>query len=137
MQRRHSRRALLWLKAELEAWKREGIVSQEQSERIGNRYGLSAIEAKAVPSKLAAVISIIGAVLVGAGVILLVASNWEAIPRPVKLCMIFFTVFVVNHFDGKLYLAVDLRAEEVFGEPSSEIHPSGPPALQARVSGAL
>lgn len=93
-----SKRFLLSLKKELEFWKVEGIVSEEQAEKIKERYGLLEIQAKGIPSKLITAISIIGALLVGAGVILFISSNWQAIPKPIRLAMIFGIILAVNHF---------------------------------------
>lgn len=88
----------LWLKQELELWKQEGIISEEQAEKLKGKYHLSEVEEKDAGAKLIVVISIIGALLVGGGVILLIASNWQAIPKPVRLLIIFGTILVVNHF---------------------------------------
>ena len=87
----------LWLKQELELWKQESIISGEQAERIKEKYHLSEIEKKDTAAKLITVISIVGALLIGGGVILFIASNWQTIPKPVKLFIIFATILIVNH----------------------------------------
>lgn len=75
---------------EMDAWQAEGILTPDQKERILARYRhIEEIEQKAGPGKLVTTISILGAVLVGIGVLLLIASNWPEIPRWGKLGIIF------------------------------------------------
>jgi uncharacterized membrane protein len=93
-----SKRLLLWLKEEIEIWRQEEIISEEQAERLQKRYDLFEIKEKAPPSRLITILSIIGSLLVGAGIILFIASNWQAIPKIGKLAIIFGMIFVVNHF---------------------------------------
>ena len=88
----------LWLKQELELWKQEGIVSEEQAEKIKEKYHLAQIEEKDAATKLIMVISLIGALLIGGGVILFIASNWQVIPKSVKLLVIFGIILSVNYF---------------------------------------
>lgn len=95
--RKTPRTLYVWLKQELEVWKQEGIVSEGQAEKLREKYRLSEIEEKDSAAKLITVISVIGALLIGGGVILLIASNWQTIPKPVKLFVIFATILTVNH----------------------------------------
>lgn len=82
------------LKKEIKLWVSEGIVSSEQEEKILSRYKvIEEAEEKAGSSKLITVISIMGSVLVGIGVILFIASNWGIIPRFGKLSIIFLSLF--------------------------------------------
>ncbi len=75
---------------EMESWQAEGLLTPDQKERILARYRhIEEIEQKAGPGKLVTTISILGAVLVGVGVLLLIASNWSEIPRWGKLGIIF------------------------------------------------
>jgi uncharacterized membrane protein len=78
------------LKEELELWLEEGIISAEQKERLLSRYQvLEEADETAGPGRLITTVSMLGAVLVGAGIILFIASNWAEIPRWGKLLMIF------------------------------------------------
>jgi len=58
----------------------DGLISTEQHRAIIQHFQLDRDS-----HKLLTVFSIIGAVLVASGVILLIAANWEDIPRFVKL----------------------------------------------------
>jgi uncharacterized membrane protein len=74
-------------------WLDEGIIGPEQKDRILGRYrGIAAAEEHG-PGKLIAAISVMGAVLVGIGVLLFVASNWSTIPHEGKLAIIFVSLF--------------------------------------------
>lgn len=57
-----------------------GLITEDQRLAIVAHFGLDRES-----HKLLAILSILGAVLVGAGVILLIASNWNTIPRLVKI----------------------------------------------------
>ena len=57
-----------------------GLISAEQKDLIIERFHL-----KEEGGKLLAVLSFLGAILVTAGIILLLAANWEEIPRSVKI----------------------------------------------------
>ncbi|HEV8320533.1 MAG TPA: DUF2157 domain-containing protein [Myxococcota bacterium] len=75
MERGHVR----WLRAELAALVRDGVLDEAAAARLRARY----------PEPLAALrlqhlLAVLGAVLVGVGVILFFAANWEAIPRFVR-----------------------------------------------------
>lgn len=84
---KQNNRALLWLKGQLALWVDEGVITAEQARALNARYRLDEVRLKGVPARLVTALSIIGALLVGAGVILLIASNWAAIPKAVRLAM--------------------------------------------------
>lgn len=83
-----------WLKSEVEEWKKEGIIDDHQAERILSRYGK-----EERTSKLISVVSVLGALLVGIGAILFIASNWKSIPDFLKLILIFGTTYA-TYFAG-------------------------------------
>jgi uncharacterized membrane protein len=57
-----------------------GYLTRDQQEQINQQFGLHE-----EGSRFLAIISTIGAVLVAAGILLLIASNWENIPRLLKV----------------------------------------------------
>ncbi|MEM8930516.1 MAG: DUF2157 domain-containing protein [Acidobacteriota bacterium] len=73
-----------WLHGELEDWQAEGLIDSRQADAIRTRYPLGA---SADWGRL--VLSAIGAVIIGLGVILFFAYNWDDMPRLVKLSVIF------------------------------------------------
>ncbi len=82
------------LETEAGKWVEAGIIAAGQKDRIVDRYrGVAAAEDKAGSGRLITTISVIGAVLVGVGVLLFVASNWSQIPSGGKLGTIFAALF--------------------------------------------
>lgn len=79
-----------WLKGRIRQWRESGLISDEQSEAILNF--------EAVPkapfrlgirfSRLIVVLSTLGAILIGSGIISFVAANWQGIPALGKLAML-------------------------------------------------
>lgn len=59
-----------------------GLITAEQQRQIIEHFKL-----KEEGGRFLAVISFVGAVLVGCGIILLIASNWDEIPRGVKIAV--------------------------------------------------
>lgn len=78
------------LRSEIDKWKSEGLIRPEQAETLLARYGLVTGESPQTVrlSRFVLVLAILGAILVGTGVILLVGSNWEVIPRWLRLLLI-------------------------------------------------
>ena len=87
-------RFLAGLPAEVEHWRASGIISGEQAAAILGSYDFPEA-AEAPRNRLVTVLLIMGAVLVGLGVILFVAANWQEIPSGVKLAMMFIGVPVI------------------------------------------
>ena len=87
-------RFLAGLPAEVEHWRASGIISGEQARDILGSYDFPEA-AEAPRNRLVTVLLIMGAVLVGLGVILFVAANWQEIPSGVKLAMMFIGVPVI------------------------------------------
>jgi uncharacterized membrane protein len=76
------------LRNELPIWVQKGIVPEETAKQISNTYQLDNLKAES-SNLLSAVIFTIGALLLGGGLISFVAANWEAIPTPLKLTLLF------------------------------------------------
>ncbi len=73
-----------WLKQEVAIWRAEGLVDEALAQRILARYP------EAVERGWGRIIfSALGAALVGLGVILFFAYNWQAIPKAAKLLLVF------------------------------------------------
>ncbi|MDH4095847.1 MAG: DUF2157 domain-containing protein [Betaproteobacteria bacterium] len=73
-----------WLKRELVQWRAEGLVDEPLAQRILARY-----PAATERNWGRIIFSSIGAVLVGLGVILFFAYNWQALPKAAKLALVF------------------------------------------------
>lgn len=81
-----------WLLNELEAWVREGIIDDDQARAIRSRY--PAPEQAGTWGRVA--FAAAGAVLIGLGVILLFAYNWEKMHKFLKLAVV-FTALIAAH----------------------------------------
>jgi len=75
------------LHAETSEWVRAGLVTQGQADAIHARYAAEtpAVEEAPAGGRFVAIIAGLGAVLLGVGVILFFAANWQAISRHGKL----------------------------------------------------
>lgn len=73
------------LAKEAARWVREGLISEEQRARI---MGLYPSPPGASRDRTVLILSVLGSVLVGAGVILLFASNWQRIGAGIKVAAI-------------------------------------------------
>lgn len=93
---KQNNKALLWLKGQLALWVEDGVITAEQARALNDRYRLDEVRLKGVPARVITALSIIGALLVGAGMILLIASNWAAIPKPARLAMVISAILAIN-----------------------------------------
>lgn len=93
-----------WVKTlskEAAGWVQAGLISPAQQEQIRGRY-----TGQHEYTRLTASILILGAVLIGLGIILFIAANWQILPRPARLAIIvlavigFETAGAVQHARG-------------------------------------
>lgn len=80
-----------WLRQELVRWQQASLITRDQASRILAGYqGQEALVARTqTQRRIVAVLGALGAILVGLGVILFFASNWEAIPKWVRFSLVF------------------------------------------------
>jgi uncharacterized membrane protein len=71
---------------EVNYWQGRGIIAPEQGRAIIGSYEMPDT-ARATHGRLVTILAILGSVLVGLGVILFFASNWQEISREVKLAL--------------------------------------------------
>jgi uncharacterized membrane protein len=106
---------LRWLLGEIDSWQREGIIEPAHADAIRSRYDLLSlrVEERAAPARLTKAVTILGSILLGAGVILFFAANWQAIPKLFKLLILLQGVFSAYHIG--FYLAEEKRSYPVLG----------------------
>ena len=82
------------LPAEVQHWQDQGIISPEQGRAIISGYPAPGrpVAVHRAQGRLVTILATLGSVLVGLGVILFFASNWQDIPKPVKLAMILIAI---------------------------------------------
>jgi uncharacterized membrane protein len=96
-----SMKSILWLKDELPVWREEKIISIEQSDAIWSRYS-PLMEERGVSGKLVTAFLIIGSLVLAAGILLFIASNWRLIPGWVKLVVTYGCIAASNFFGFEL-----------------------------------
>lgn len=74
-----------WLQQEFETWRREGLVDEGTLARLSVYY---ARQPKS-PSLPLIIFGSLGALLIGLGIIALLAANWDALSRPVRTLIAF------------------------------------------------
>lgn len=82
---------------------REGLISAEQAERIRARYP---VEPKEQSSKMLLVFAILGSLLVGLGIILIIAHNWDDLPRAARVALAFVPILL-----GQVLVFVAIRKQ--------------------------
>ncbi len=74
------------IRREIETWRAEGMISSEVAETLVNRYQTTEVHRRAFGlSRFSSIIAIFGTVLVGLGVIGLVAVNWDGLSGFAKI----------------------------------------------------
>src|SRR4051812_6966025 len=96
-----------WLDEQLPAWLTQGVITPAQADLIRRLYPPSDV---ALPWGML-IFSGIGAIVIGLGVVLLLAYNWQLIPKFGKLGLI-FGALLLAHWGGLRYLpAPDWRRQ--------------------------
>lgn len=86
-------RSASWLRAELPKLVSSGVLTSDAAEALERHYAGQSPEE---PHRIGVILSaILGSLLVGAGIILLVAHNWDFLSRPIR-CAIAFTPLVLS-----------------------------------------
>lgn len=80
-----------WITKESNRWVTEGIISPEQRERIQARYPETQES-----SPLFLLFAVIGSLLIGAGIILLFATNWWKLPVVLKIMLAFLPLLMAQ-----------------------------------------
>ena len=87
-----------WLYKELSKLIKEEVISKETAQEIRNYYG--PIKEKDKEQNLLLIFSILGAVLIGSGIILLLAHNWSELTRLSRTGIIFSGLIGAQAFVG-------------------------------------
>jgi uncharacterized membrane protein len=79
--------AVRWLYSQLPELTARGIVSEHAAAALRQHYG--PVEERSGVRIVVAVTAVLGALLIGSGIILLLAANWDLFPRAVRTAMAF------------------------------------------------
>ena len=111
---------------EVRQWEADGLVSADQAEAIRSRYASDDAPASgsAIGNRVVSIIAVMGAVLIGLGIIAFFAANWSEIPKLVKLAMMVVgtpAVYVIGWLVGyrfdypRIGIAIILLGAIAFG----------------------
>ena len=85
------------LKEQVDIWREQGIITPEQAGQIGALYP----ENKGAGYKIALILfSVLGALLVGGGFILILGRNWDELPTWLRLCIAFLPLLASQAATG-------------------------------------
>lgn len=87
-----------WLYGELPTLLSEGVLSTETATRLQQYYGTVHVRSRRAVVLL--VCSIFGAILIGLGIILLFAHNWQDLSRPVRMVLAFLPLLAGQLLTG-------------------------------------
>jgi uncharacterized membrane protein len=80
----------------IKRWLAEGLITEQQAQRM--LVDVVAHRKEHASDKLIVVVSTIGAILLGIGAVLFVASNWQALSRLAKEALLSGSTFLVTYF---------------------------------------
>ncbi|HMP72255.1 MAG TPA: DUF2157 domain-containing protein [Kiritimatiellia bacterium] len=121
--------AIRWLYEELPGWVAEGVVSPAAAEALKRRYGMP--EPRGGKPWALFFFGVVGALLIGAGIILLLAHNWEDLTRPWRTVVSFLPLLAGQGLS--LYVLLRSRGV-VWREASAGFHALGVGASIALVA---
>ena len=81
------RKHYFWLQRELPLWEEKNIINKEQGDAVLSLYKLKRVTAKKKMDMIK-VLTLIGVIFVGLGVIFFVGSNWQRIPSHIRTIML-------------------------------------------------
>ncbi|MEW6663326.1 MAG: DUF2157 domain-containing protein [Bacillota bacterium] len=80
------------LQRELTLWLKEGLITQETADTLYQRYPVT-------KRSMTQTLALLGSILVGIGVILFFAANWEVMPRWMKIAVVILS-FTLSYLSG-------------------------------------
>lgn len=83
------------LRSELDAWRAENLVDDEQAQKLVERYKLDSLESEA-QSTLMSTIFLVAVVLIGCGVVTFVAAHWDKMGRGVKVALLLLAMLAAH-----------------------------------------
>lgn len=100
-QRSYPKKFYTWLLDEFKDWQDEKLIDDKQAEVLRQRYVLAetALGGSPTHSKLIRILTILGVLLIGAGIIIFFAANWEKMSNSLKLGTIFVSL-IGSYFLG-------------------------------------
>ena len=85
-----------WLVGELDAWRNLGLVDDDQRQAVLGLYATPEDLGRLRQSRALGILSTLAALMVGLGVMLLIAYNWDAMAASVKVAAIVVGLVTVH-----------------------------------------
>jgi len=84
-------RNMLWLQSEIKTWVREGVIDESTAKAIAARYSNPQESSWGL-----FLLTSVGAIIFGLGIILFFAYNWADLPKAAKLALVFLSLLVAH-----------------------------------------
>ena len=88
-----------WLLQQLEGWEAEGLLTADSARVLRKRFALQTDSSGSLASLM---MGIVGALLVGVGLIVLISHNWDHFSRPMRLACAFGPLLLAQLWTGSL-----------------------------------
>jgi uncharacterized membrane protein len=92
------RKAIQWLLQELPELVADGVIEREAADRLARHYGT--LREGAQRNAAVVAVAVLGSLLVGAGIILLLAHNWEELSRLARTVVAFVPLIIAQGLVG-------------------------------------
>lgn len=90
-----------WLQRELPLWEEKNIINKEQGDTVLSLYKLKRVTARK-KMDMVKVLTLIGVIFVGLGVIFFVGSNWQRIPSHIRTTML-LAITIATLYAGYIF----------------------------------
>ena len=101
-----------WLGKELPLWQNKNIISSEQANAILSFYGIKKGDLKK-KMDMVKIVSLVGSVFVGLGIIFFVASNWQRVSSHLKTVILLGTTFITLYLGYFFSYEKDVKVYQV------------------------
>lgn len=91
----HENKHILWLLEQLPLLEQDGLLTREAAEAVTARYR-ARLSNRSQQNRLSLALAVVGAVLIGGGVILLFAHNWASFSRPFRAVLSFLPLIIAQ-----------------------------------------
>ncbi|MBW7907814.1 MAG: DUF2157 domain-containing protein [Kiritimatiellae bacterium] len=82
-----------WIQGEIDAWEREGLINLDMAAQLRARYSRGGSASR---SAFLIGLAALGALLLGGGIILLLAYNWADLSRPIRVAFALFPLLAAQ-----------------------------------------
>jgi len=91
-----SKKHIQWLQSELPKLTEQDVISAEVSNKLKQHYAMNDLSARQSLSLFTIILATIGSLLIGGGIILIFAYNWENIDRPMRTVLAFTPLVIAQ-----------------------------------------